>query len=221
MAKAQNILVITSDFVNSVAIKMSSVSTQGVALRIAGACMENRMAVFRMGDEPLTTLQIAALANITETDLEAAIPDLLRYGLLGKESDGALCFPPFAAQLRRSEVNKINGSKGGRPPASKATKAKSEIASPAKLLAYTKTNVLVADSWKLGGSDYERLMDELLAVTGLDRRDSFADRTLQKWLRNGYAPATIISVISSRRRSDNVQRLAWWASAIEEASNAQ
>ena len=218
MAKKENLFEITSDFINSAALKLSDLSAQAVAFRLVGACMENRFSVFRIGGKPLSYADVAVLSSLRETDLEANIPQLVENGLLTVEPDGAICFPAFAARMARSEINRINGLKGGRP---KAEKQNAEIASPAKLIANTKHKCLVANSWKIGETDYEDLMRQVLEATGLDREESYADRTLRGWLRRGFTPDLIMAVLTAKVPSSKIDKLAWWRAALMEVANAK
>ena len=81
-------------------------------LRLAQA---NSVSVIRFGSRVPSFEQLAAMIATTQADLEAHLPALLEWGLLVREEDGALAAPFLRAAITRSEINRINGMKGGRP----------------------------------------------------------------------------------------------------------
>ncbi|WP_234730120.1 hypothetical protein [Acidocella facilis] len=216
MPKAQKMLDISQCFTNVAAVKLCSLDEAGLLLKIAICAVENGFSVFRMGNDPLSESDIAKLSSVTEAELKASLNHLASRGLISKESDGAFSFPGLSAVARRSEINKINGKKGGRPKAGKELNQNasepSKVGSTAKLSFSNNINIITATA-----DEVENLTLEILKETGLDRASAFAENTISRWLGLGYKPDKILQVIRDRRPAKPVKRLAWWNEAMKQA----
>ncbi|WP_211248724.1 hypothetical protein [Acidocella facilis] len=214
--KTQKTLDISQCFLNIAAVKLCGLPEAGLLLKLAICAAENCVSVFRIGNEVLSEIDIAKLSAVTETELKANLPLLLQRGLISKESDGAISFPGLVALARRSEINKINGKKGGRPKAGKELNQNAsepaKVGSIAKLSLSNNINIITAKA-----DVVENLTVEVLKETGLDRASAFAENTIGRWLGLGYQPDKILQVIRDRRPAKPVKRLAWWNEAMKQA----
>ncbi|MDE1907616.1 MAG: hypothetical protein KGH75_14315, partial [Rhodospirillales bacterium] len=93
--------------------------TRMLWLDIARMMQRDGIAVLRFGSQPVKPNMLSRLVfrpeTETETELETKITELCERGLLAREPDGAISCPMLVQATTRSEINKINGSKGGRP----------------------------------------------------------------------------------------------------------
>jgi hypothetical protein len=73
----------------------------------------------RFGGKPLDLVTLRRMLDRaheeTLEELGGKLEILIGLGLLAREADGAISCPMLTQALMRSEINRVNGSKGGRP----------------------------------------------------------------------------------------------------------
>lgn len=84
-----------------------------VWLDLVQAMRAASVSVLRFGSVSLSRKEIAMLVANSESELEANLRPLLDRGLLVEEADGAIGAPMLVAAVARSEINRLNGLKGG------------------------------------------------------------------------------------------------------------
>jgi hypothetical protein len=70
----------------------------------------------RFGKMVPTIDDLAQIICCSAGEIETAITTLSRIGLLRRCDDGAISVLAAQKQFDRSQVNRVNGGKGGRPP---------------------------------------------------------------------------------------------------------
>lgn len=71
--------------------------------------------VLVFGSEIPKPNEVAMMVAVSETELETHLAPLLARGLLVRGEDGAIGCPMLAARQSRSDINRANGLRGGRP----------------------------------------------------------------------------------------------------------
>ena len=189
----------------------------------------------RVGSAPMNRAQLALLVASSETEVEANIQPLLACGLLVEEADGALASPLLQGAAKRSEINRINGLKGGRPKGSGADRRQGHMMMPvrggggvetektetqAKLLAGARAAAATASSQaSLQQSEVMRIGDELVEIAGLDpARWAGNYGIVGIWLAAGADGPMILDVAREvAARGVQVSTLRYFDGAVREA----
>jgi hypothetical protein len=194
-------------------------------LRLARMMHSAGISVLRFGSVALPTFEIALQLAISETELEANLEPLIARELLTRDEDGAIGCPMLARFALRSEINRINGLKGGRPPkrpgadgqasmllpiTGGGTKAPVETerkpnarpARPAQLASYSESEIQLASDMKAeAGIQGEPVPDEV--------------RLVAKWLRLG-ATEEMLFDLAKKRRGVGADGLFYFSKAVTE-----
>ena len=95
------------------AFKVIPLAARMLWLLLIRAMRARSLSVLRFGSSIPGPKEIAMLVSATESEIEPNIATLIEHGLLERDAEGALTSPWLAAQVTRSEINRINGLKGG------------------------------------------------------------------------------------------------------------
>ncbi len=218
-------------------------AAQAVWMRIITAMQVSQISVLKIGSEIMNPKGIALFVGVSESEIETNLETVLGRRLLIRDDEGAVTCPMLAASTARSEINRINGLKGGRPKKnhsppgqgnmmlpiqggkdeSKITKMETENPDPAPNSA---TYLLkeVAESEKVSGvpeTEFVRTGEAVLEVMGINRARSFMNYGLvRQWLADGADYDLILDVVS-RRNKPGITTLKYFSSAIAEAIAAR
>jgi hypothetical protein len=176
---------------------------------------------------------VAAWLSITETEAETELAKLVELSFVVVGEDGkSLTSPRIKAAADRSEINRINGLKGGRPPKArvpgqreimlpieggKTEKTETEAASVSPPSSSLKEEALKeedAHAWVSLGQD-------LAEVIGLDPAKGFVDcRPVQAWLAMGLEEGQIRAVVAEvAARGKRITGLAYFTPAMRDLAN--
>lgn len=216
--------------------------TQMLWLRIAKMMQRDGISVLRFGNVVLKTKMIARLVSWpeteSETELETKIAELCERGLLAREEDGAVSCPMLAQASTRSEINRINGSKGGRPRKNavpgqiplppmvikggadvktEKTESESKPAETGSLINNINNNSIIDSALIMETGN------KVLEAAGIDPvrwMGSFSE--IGNWLRWGAAPELICETVRevmarSKKTSDGIYALSYFSAAIKQA----
>jgi endonuclease V-like protein UPF0215 family len=81
-------------------------------LRIADAL---RSPVLRFGDRTPSLDEVSRALGADLDEVKTQIDDLTQFGLIQRGSNGTITVAALAGQFERSEINRANGQRGGRP----------------------------------------------------------------------------------------------------------
>jgi hypothetical protein len=214
-------------------------AAQTLWIRIITAMQNSGISVLRFGSDIMNQTGIALFIQSAETEIETHLQTLLDRGLLTRESDSAVSCPMLVNSTARSETNRINGSKGGRPrkdgspPAQrtmmlpinggaekpKITETVTENATeraetPTYLLKESLGEVKVSSSEV---TDVAAIGQEAFDAIGLDPARSLATWGIVKvWVDAGADRELILDVIN-RKKKPGISTLKYFDAAIREA----
>lgn len=218
-------------------------AAQTVWIRIVTAMQNSGISVLKFGSDIMNQTGIALFIQVAETELETHLQTILDRGLLSRDSDGSLVCPMLVAATSRSEINKINGSKGGRPrkdgspPAQRSlilpidggateTKKTETLTKPATEAAETPTYLLTKSSNEVkvssvSDTEFHEIGRAALGQAGFDPARSMATYGIvRQWLADGADREMILDVIAAKTKP-SVTTLNYFNAAIREAIAAK
>ena len=216
---------------------------QTLWIRVVSSMQAGGISVLRFGSENMNRTGIALFIQIAETEIETHMETLLERGLLVRGADGAIGCPMLMQAVTRSEINKINGSKGGRPRKDAApvvqgamllpinggraeetkitetiTKPETKPETPTYLLAESSIEVKVSKSVDV---DLNEIGQAAFEAAGLDPAKSMATwGIVRQWVADGADRELILDVIA-RKTNPRVTTLNYFSAAIREAIAAR
>ncbi len=176
---------------------------------------------------------VAVWLSIAVTEAETELGRLVELGFVVVGADGkSLTSPRIKSAADRSEINRINGLKGGRPPKDR-TPGQREIMLP---IAGGKTEITKTDpqsvstassSLKIANKKKEEAEEprawvdlglELAATIGLERAHGFINcRPVETWLGMGLEPGQIRAVVAElAARGRHIAGLAYFTPAMRD-----
>ena len=217
-------------------------ASRGLWVALVNAMRSLPNSVLRIGSRFASPKEIAKMIAIDESELEANLQPLLDANLLAREADGALFCPLMAATSSRSEINRINGLKGGEARRRQAAerrqgnilfavsggavpsvgeskaKANDDVALPtAKLLASSSLEAESKPRVHAQSPEVLRIGNLAIDAAGFDpARWSGTVGVVAEWLNAGADEATIVETIRAKARPD-VRSLRYFGQAIAEA----
>ncbi len=217
-------------------------ASRGLWIALVNAMRSLPNSVLRIGSRFASAKEIAKMIAIDESELEANLQPLIDANLLAREADGALFCPLMTATSSRSEINRINGLKGGEArrrqaaerrqgnillpasggavPAEAESKAKAndDVASPtAKLLASSSLEAESKPRVHAQSPEVLRIGNLAIDAAGFDpARWTGTVGIVAEWLNAGADEATIVETIRAKARPD-VRSLRYFGPAIAEA----
>jgi hypothetical protein len=209
-------------------------------LRLVTAMQNQNLSVLRIGSDIMKPNEISMLIQLPETEIETHTQTLIDRGLLGRDHDGALTCPMLVAAVTRSEINKINGSKGGRPrkdsspPGQRSmllpidgktkiteTQTKSETEMPETSTYLLKESAKEVKVSSVSDTEYHATGRAALDAAGFDPARSMATYGIvRQWLADGADRELIIEVINRKMRP-GITTLNYFTAAIGEAIAAR
>lgn len=217
-------------------LRVLPLAAQMLWLRLARAAHAIGSPVLRFGSAPPTETEIALALPTTETELKANLPALLDAGLVTREPDGALAIPLLAERQKRSEINRANGLRGGRPRKDGTARAQSHLMLPlpggraAAAVGETEktepepsrvpARAAAASDNPSPAAEAAAIGREVLRRIGRDPetwRHGFAD--VERWLAMGADRETILAVVEDRTEAarEPIGSLRYFTAAIGEA----
>jgi len=216
-------------------------AAQTVWIRIVTAMQASGISVLKIGNQMMNRTGIALFIQIAETEIETHLETIIERGLLARDADGAVSCPMLQQAATRSEVNRINGSKGGRPrkdgtpagqrslmlpidggAAEKTEKTKTET-KPAETPTTTYLSKDNSSEVSSGGSktDWNEIGRKAFEAAGFDPAKSMATwGIVRQWVADGADEALILDVIE-RKTHARVTTLKYFDAAIREAIAAR
>lgn len=206
-------------------------------LDIARLMQRDGISVLRFGNAVVETKSLSRLVfrpeTETETELESKITELCERGLLAREADGALACPVLAPSLSRSEINRINGSKGGRPRKDGAPTGQRTMLLPINGGAEVKPEKTKHETGHSETGDPTTLLikktvseevfretgQKVLDAIGVDPARSMMNYGhVRQWLADGAEPKLILEVVTTimgRPNPPNITSLRYFDDAIK------
>lgn len=209
---------------------------------IARLMERDGMTVLRFGNSVLPLSELSRLVSRavteTETELETKIGLLCARGLLTRDEDGAIGCPVLEQQRTRSEINRENGRRGGRPRKDGAPPGQSTMLLPINGGGGVKTEKPKPENLNGGdgGGDgpnnnknpihisddqYHALGNEVLEIVGADPARSFLNYGIVKqWLHDGAPPELIKDVlreVMGRQKPNKITNLTYFTVPIAQA----
>jgi len=179
------------------------------------------------------TESVAAWLSISETEAETELTKLVELGFVVVGEDGkSLTSPRIKAASDRSEINRINGMKGGRPLKARVPGQReimlpieggkteitetgaASVSPPSSSLEDQASEKEEARAWVSLGQD-------LAQVIGLDPAKGFVDcRPVQAWLAMGLEEAQIRAVVAEvAARGKRITGLAYFTPAMRDLAH--
>jgi hypothetical protein len=213
-------------------------AAQTVWIRILTAMQNSGISVLKFGSDIMNQTGIALFIQIAETEIETHLQTIIDRNLLARDADGAVSCPMLVSAATRAEINKINGSKGGRPrkdgapPGQRAlmlpinggseitkiteTETK-QVTEPAETPTYLLTeSVKELEVSKSGSDDFASIGQAAFDAAGLDPARSMANFGIVKqWLADGADREMILDVVT-RKTHRKVTTLNYFTAAIRE-----
>ncbi|HVE20639.1 MAG TPA: hypothetical protein VNC39_01570 [Acidocella sp.] len=219
-------------------------TAQLVWIRIVTAMQNSDISVLRFGSDIMNQTEIALFIQIAETEIETHLKTIIDRGLLAREGDGAIGCPMLQKAKTRSEINRINGSSGGRPRKDgtppqrqqslllpipggdgKTKKTESETEMPTDA-AKTPTYLLKESSNEVKVStvsqaEFAEVGYAVLDAMGIDQAKTFVNfGIVRQWLADGADKAMILDVVTRKMRP-GVTTPNYFSKAIAEAIAAR
>lgn len=215
--------------------------TQMLWLKMARLLLRDGISVFRFGSTVLGLNGLARLLSLpeteTETELKTKITELCERGLLALEADGAISCPMLAQAITRSEINRINGSKGGRPrkdgqppgqrtmllPINGGAQVETEKTKPETQPGESAAHTTINDKKVVSDSEYHDVGQAVLDAVGIDPAKSFLHYgPVRGWLADGATKDLILDTVRGimarpDMTAERVKSLKFFTSAIVEA----
>jgi hypothetical protein len=194
------------------ALRALPAAARWIWIAVARSMMKSGVSVLRFGSAVVSAREIALGLAIGETEWEAAVPVLVERGMLSVEDDGAIACPYLARLITRSEINRINGSKGGRPrkkvaDAGQASMLLSIVGGAAEMSAETEKTeseskrypAATAAQLALFTKEQKDLAREAKSVAGIDGAASVAElRAVAGWMAAGLSREQMLGAIERR-----------------------
>jgi hypothetical protein len=226
---------------------MMPAAAQLLWVRLITAMQRSHISVLRFGSDIMNQKNIAMFIQIDETEIETHMETLLASGLLVRDADGAIECPMLTAAVTRSEINRINGKKGGRPRKNaeppgqtnmlytiKGGAMKNEI-TETETEQQTKTAQIPLSTTYLSNkevskvsvseAEWQAVGKEVLAMINYDPARSFIHAgPVRGWIMDGASREMILDVVStimSRPKPPNITKLTYFNQAIAERIAAQ
>ncbi len=230
--------ILLDELATNPALKTASLASRAVWLALLRAMQVGAVSVLRFGSHVPNRMELAMLVAASETETETEIAALVERGLLVREADGALASPLLQRIAKRSETNRINGLKGGRPRKDGSDRRQTSILLPiagdgagAESETEPKPNA-PPGQLKLASSSLAKKkaslakLDEattrLLAAAGLPAERLARDRgCVAAWLQAGHDLDDIAALIA--RRADagaEPQHLGYFNRAVADLATA-
>jgi hypothetical protein len=224
-------------------------AAQTVWIRIVTAMQGSSISVLGFGSEIMNRTGIALFSAIAESEIETHLETIIDRGLLMRRADGAVMCPMLVNAAARSEINRINGSKGGRPrkngepPGQRSlilpinggkmetektetdTESLSERAAEASSILSNQDNR--SDKITVSETEFREVGEAVLAAMEIDPARSYLDYGLvRQWLADGSDRETILEVVkrlsaAARGKGQKITTLKYFTRAIWEAKAAQ
>lgn len=212
-------------------------------LRLVTAMQNQNISVLRFGSDVMKPNEISMFIQLPETEIETHTETLIGRGLLNRDQDGALICPMLAAAVTRSEINKINGSKGGRPrkdgsppgqrtmllpidgggEKTKLTKTETELETemPETSTYLLSKSVKEVEVSSVSDTEYHETGRAALDAAGFDPARSMATYGIvRQWLADGADRDMILDVIA-RKMKPGITTLNYFTKAIGDAIAAK
>lgn len=220
-------------------------AAQLVWIRTVTAMQNSQISVLKFGSDVMNRSGIALFIQVAESEVETHLQTIIDRGLLTRDDDGTIACPMLQQAATRSEINKLNGSKGGRPrkdasrpvqpslmlpiPGSggenQITKTETKMATdaaqnPTYLLKESSNEVSVSHV-SVSNEVFHSAGRAAFEAAGFDPAKSMANYGIvRQWLADGADEALIVDVIN-RKNKAGVTTLAYFTKAIQEAIQAR
>jgi hypothetical protein len=221
-------------------------AAQLVWIRVVTAMQKASIGVLRFGSEIMNHSDIALFIAVRETELETHLKTIVERGLLTIDGDGAIACPMLIQAISRSEINKINGSKGGRPRKDRSppgqvnmmlpitggkqetkitesgTESGTEIGALGGATTYLPSESVKSESVvEVSETEFEETGRAVLAAMGVDEARSFLNYgQVRQWLADGADRELILGVVKLKT-GPHVHSLNYFNAAIKEAIAAR
>jgi hypothetical protein len=228
---------------------MMPAAAQLLWVRLITAMQRSQISVLRFGSDIMNQKNIAMFIQIDETEIETHMETLLARGLLVRDADGAIACPMLKAAVTRSEINRENGKKGGRPrknpdPTNQTTlllpidggalqnqktKNQSETEQQTKT-AQTPPSTTYLSSKEISKvsvseDEWQAVGKEVLALIDYDPARNFIHAgPVRGWMMDGADREMILDVVSTimnRPNPPTITKLTYFTKAIAERIAAQ
>jgi hypothetical protein len=216
-------------------------AAQLVWIRVITAMQNSQISVLKFGSDIMNRSGIALFIQVAESEVETHLQTIIDRGLLTRDDDGAISCPMLVQAATRAEINRINGSKGGRPrkdasrpvqpslmlsipgggTETKITERETEMVTegaqnPTYLLKESSSESKVS-SVSVSSEAFQKAGRAAFEAAGFDPARSMANwGIVRQWLADGADEALIVDVIT-RKRKPGITTLAYFTKAIAEA----
>ncbi len=203
-------------------------------IRVVTAMQNSNISVLRFGNDIMNQTGIALFVAIAETEIETHLKTLIERNLLARDADGAIECPMLVQAVSRSEINRINGSKGGRPrkdgsipgqsnlmleiKGGKMESEKTEIETKPLSESGAAENTTYLSSNKESKVSIDKrwleIVPKAMEAMGFDEAKWRGDRgIIRQWVADGADEAMILDIIRTKK-NPNVTTFNYFTKAI-------
>ncbi|MBU6246522.1 MAG: hypothetical protein KGN77_02100 [Xanthomonadaceae bacterium] len=211
MSRRCDCSVVLDELARNPALATAPLAARAVWLALVRAMQAAGVSVLRWGSHVPNRAELAMLVAASETETETEINRLVARGLLVLEPDDAIASPLLGAAAKRSETNRINGMKGGRPRKDGTDRRQAGLLLPiagdapaATAKTEPKPNappgqLKLASSLEEKASSLDLATSRLLGTAGLGTERLRSDRGIvARWLSDGHDLNDIADLIARR-----------------------